>query len=50
MPPEKAIALLYGRVYRRGRALGTITEPGDTPYEFGQTLDDRLQLLMDGRH
>ncbi len=49
LPPEQAIARLYGRVYRRGRKLGAGFAPGDTPYEFGASLDERLSALMDGR-
>lgn len=48
LPPEQAIARLYGRVYRRGRTLGAGGGPGDTPYEFGSSLDERLCALMDG--
>lgn len=49
LPPEQAIARLYGRVYRRGRALGVEAGPADTPFEFGAGLDERLRALMDGR-
>jgi len=48
LPPEKAIARLYGRVYRRGQAFGAAAGPGDTPYEFGAHLDERLRALLDG--
>ncbi len=47
LSPEQAIARLYGRVYRRGRALGVGAGAGDTPYEFGAGLDERLRALLD---
>lgn len=49
LPPEQAIARLYGRVYRRGRMLGVDAGPGDTPYEFGAYLDEQLRALLDSR-
>ncbi len=38
-----AAAELYRRLQRAGRHLAVISKPGDTPYEYARTLNDRLR-------
>jgi transglutaminase-like putative cysteine protease len=45
LPPETAIARLYGRVYRQGRGAGAAAGPSDTPYEFGAALGRHLRAV-----
>jgi transglutaminase-like putative cysteine protease len=45
MSPERAAAVVFGRLQRYGPLLGVTTHPGDTPYEFASAFNRRLATM-----
>ena len=50
LPPATALAIIYRRLHRVGRRLSVPTQPGDTPYQFGQAFGQRLIRLVPDPH
>jgi len=48
-PPEAAVAVLYGRLYRHGERLALPVETGNTPYEFAARLTVRIAEAVRGK-